>query len=98
MSLVGKTIKYNTENGLQQGVVVDKVIGYYSPDKFAHTRYLVEHPFDGTITIVPYHKVYCIIKQREIPNVPESDRVNLNNKLPGIIPKSSWPKIAKNPE
>lgn len=98
MSLIGKTIKFDTDKGVLEGIVIDKVIGWYTNDPHASTRYLVETKEGARLSIVPYHKVLNIIKPREIPNVPEADRVNFNNRLPGIIPKSSWPAESEYPQ
>lgn len=94
MSLVGKKVEFDTPNGLYQGVVIDKVLGYRQDDKFPSHRYLIETQEGCQLFLIPYHKILSIVRDRVIPEVKAEDRVNLNE-LPGIIPKSNGSGLTK---
>ena len=96
MSLVGKTIKFiNQYDETLEGKVIDKIVTNQGELFMPGTAYLVECKLGEKLEVVPYFRIHSIIRSNEriIPKVPAEDRVNLNAKdLPGIIPKTSWPK------
>lgn len=101
MSLIGKTVKFrNSENEIESGKVVDKLLVNYSGyhDGTAITSYLIEPSAGAILEVVGYSNIISIIPTREISKVGPEDRINLNIKLPGIIPKQSSIKTSKNPE
>lgn len=99
MSLIGKTVTFYDNAGYpQSGKIVEKIFTNAGEKYMPGTGYLIELEKIDELQTVPYFRIISIKKSREISKVGPEDRVNLNNKLPGIIPKQSSPKTAKNPE